>query len=72
LSHHQRRDLRLRVAGAHAERNLVERLLREVTALYTCGPAGGGGIRTALTPRLRSASCFAPRSLAPASFTFLE
>jgi hypothetical protein len=66
------RDVRLRVAGVHAERATVERLLGEVTALYTCGPAGGGGIRTTITPRLNSASCFVPRELAPATFTILE
>jgi Acyclic terpene utilisation family protein AtuA len=65
-------EVRLRVAGAHADRARVEDLLREVTALYTCGPAGGGGVRTAITPRLHSASCFVPRDLVPASFTFLE
>jgi hypothetical protein len=56
------RDVRLRVA-AHAERTQVEALLREVTALYTCGPAGGGGVRTALTPRLFSTACDVPREL---------
>jgi hypothetical protein len=47
-------------------------LLREVTALYTCGPAGGGGVRTTLTPRLNSASCFVPRDLVPATYSFLD
>ena len=64
------RDVRLRVAAAHPDRARVEDLLREVTALYTCGPAGGGGVRTAITPRLHSASCFVPRDLVPATFTF--
>jgi Acyclic terpene utilisation family protein AtuA len=66
------RDVRLRVAGVHADRVRVESLLHEITALYTCGPAGGGGVRTALTPRLNSTSCFIPRDLVPASFTLLE
>jgi hypothetical protein len=66
------RDVRLRVAGVHADRQQVERLTREVTALYTCGPAGGGGIRTAVTERLNSVSCFVPRELVPATFTFLD
>ena len=44
------RDVRLRVAASHPDRARVEALLREVTALYTCGPAGGGGVRTAITP----------------------
>jgi hypothetical protein len=66
------RDVRLRVSGSHSEREPVESLLHEVTALYTCGPAGGGGVRTAITPRLYSASCLVPRDLVPASFTLLE
>jgi hypothetical protein len=66
------RDVRLRVAGVHTDRAQVEKLLGEVTALYTCGPAGGGGIRTTITPRLNSVSCFVPRALVPATFTILE
>jgi hypothetical protein len=41
---------------------------REVTALYTCGPAGGGGVRTALTPRLNTLSCLLPRERIPVRF----
>jgi hypothetical protein len=66
------RDVRLRVAGVHTDRAQVEKLLGEVTALYTCGPAGGGGIRTTITPRLNSVSCYVPRALVPATFTILE
>ncbi|HQR33515.1 MAG TPA: acyclic terpene utilization AtuA family protein, partial [Blastocatellia bacterium] len=66
------RDARLRVAGADNNRAVVEQLMREVTALYTCGPAGGGGIRTTITQRLNSASCFVPRELVPPTSTFLD
>jgi hypothetical protein len=66
------RDVRLRVAGVHVDRQQVEQLTREVTALYTCGPAGGGGVRTAITERLNSVSCFVPRELISATFTFLD
>jgi hypothetical protein len=66
------RDVRLRIAGVHHDRSTVERLLGEITALYTCGPAGGGGIRTTCTARLNSTSCFVPRELVPTAFTFLE
>lgn len=59
-------DVRLRVALRHADRASAERLTREVTALYTCGPAGGGGVRTALKPTLGTLSCLLPRdALAP-------
>ena len=55
------RDVRLRVSARHADREAAERLAQEVTALYTCGPAGGGGVRTGIRPRLSTASCFVPR-----------
>jgi hypothetical protein len=65
------RDVRLRVAATHAERAQAERLAREVMALYTCGPAGGGGVRTALTPRLNTLSCLLPREAVPVRFELL-
>lgn len=66
------RDVRLRVALRHADKASAERLPREVTALYTCGPAGGGGVRTALRPRLGTVSCLVPRDSVPASHRFIE
>ena len=54
-------DVRLRVAAAARDRGDVERLLRETTALYTCGPAGGGGVRTSMRRRLHTRSCMVPR-----------
>jgi hypothetical protein len=65
-------DVRLRVAATHPDRTRVEAVLREVTALYTCGPAGGGGVRTAITQRLSSASCLVPRDLVPSTVSFVE
>jgi hypothetical protein len=62
------RDVRLRVAAAHADRDVAEELAREVTALYTCGPAGGGGVRTAVRARLETLSCFVPRAAIAAGF----
>jgi hypothetical protein len=55
----------------HGERASAERLAREVTALYTCGPAGGGGVRTALRQRLGTVSCSVPREHVPATFRFI-
>jgi hypothetical protein len=66
------RDVRLRVATAHADRDQVEAVMHEVTALYTCGPAGGGGVRTAINAKLNSASCLVPRNLVTATFGFVE
>ena len=66
------RDVRLRAAAAHPDRARVERLLAEVTTLYTCGPAGGGGVRTSLRSRLSTVSCLVPRAQVPARFEILE
>ena len=66
------RDVRLRVAAVHDDKAAAERLPREVTALYTCGPAGGGGVRTALRQRLSTRSCFVPRDGVPARFALME
>ena len=66
------RDVRLRVAATHAERAQAERLAREVMALYTCGPAGGGGVRTSMRKRLGTVSCALSRDVAPAHFEFAE
>jgi hypothetical protein len=66
------RDVRLRVALKHTDRRQAERLVREVTALYCCGPAGGGGVRTALRPRLGTVSCLVPREAVPARYRFID
>lgn len=66
------RDVRLRVAMNHRERASAERLAGEVTALYCCGPAGGGGVRTGLRQRLGTVSCLLPRGQAPTAFRFIE
>lgn len=65
------RDIRLRIATVHEDRNVAETLLREMNALYTCGPAGGGGVRASIKPRLSNVSALVPRELAPASWSFL-
>ncbi|MBA2963822.1 MULTISPECIES: acyclic terpene utilization AtuA family protein [Ramlibacter] len=62
------RDARLRAAAAHPDKREAQRLVREVTALYTCGPAAGGGVRTALTPRLNNLSCYVPRERVTPAF----
>jgi hypothetical protein len=66
------RDVRLRVALQHRDHASAQRLLREVTALYTCGPAGGGGVRTAMRPRLGTVSCLVPREAVAVHFEMVD
>ncbi len=63
-------DIRLRVAGQHLELPVIDRLLRELTALWTGGPAGGGGVRVAKRQRLSTQSCLIARERVPATFDF--
>lgn len=63
-------DIRLRVAGQHLDLKVIDHLLREVTALWTGGPAGGGGVRVAKRQRLSTQSCLIARERVPASFSF--
>lgn len=64
-------DIRLRAAARHAEVTEIDRLLREVYSLWLCGPAGGGGVRTAKRQRLSNVACFVPRDAVPSRFTML-
>jgi hypothetical protein len=66
------RDIRLRMAARGGKADEVEILLDEVEALYCAGPAGGGGVRRRITPRLASASCLIEREYARERITFLE
>jgi hypothetical protein len=63
------RDVRLRVASRHEDVRQIDLLLREVTALWTGGPGGGGGVRTAKRQRLSSRACFIAREQLPARYT---
>jgi hypothetical protein len=61
-------DVRLRIAASHEDKAVAEQLLREVNALYSCGPAGGGGVRTGLRPRLGLVSCLLPQASVSSRF----
>jgi hypothetical protein len=65
-------DIRLRVAANASRRDDAEAVTREILALYTCGPAGGGGVRTQVTSRLASDSCEVPRDCVRASWSFVQ
>lgn len=67
-----REDVRMRLAVSGEDKARIESALQEVTALYCCGPAGGGGVRTRLQARIRTLSYLIPRELARAQFGFDE
>jgi len=52
---------RVRIAGRAADRLLAERVAEEVLALYTAGPAGGGGVRTRIEETIGIVSTLIPR-----------
>ena len=64
-------DVRARVAAQHSDAEPIDALLREVTALWTCGPAGGGGVRVNKRQRLSTTSCLIERHELPARFDFI-
>lgn len=65
-------DIRLRVAAAHEDGNLIDRMLREVNALYNNGPAGGGGVRLNKRRRVSMKTCFVARDQLPARFSIFN
>jgi hypothetical protein len=65
------RDVRLRVAAKHESLAIIDLLLQELTALWTGGPAGGGGVRVAKRQRLSNLACLIPREKIPTSLHFI-
>ena len=54
-------DVRVHVTARVDDRRRAERVLWEVEALYTCGPAGGAGFRGNVTPVFVTYDAFVPR-----------
>ncbi|MFG5778390.1 acyclic terpene utilization AtuA family protein [Comamonas sp. J-3] len=65
-------DVRLRMAWQHAEHATAARLPREINALYCCGPAGGGGVRTHMRQRLGMVSCLVPQHQITTGFRWAQ
>ena len=53
-------DYRVRLAGTTGDRAVADRIAREVLSLYPTGPAGGAGVRTNVTGRVRTVSAYVP------------
>ncbi|WP_417273526.1 acyclic terpene utilization AtuA family protein [Celeribacter halophilus] len=61
------RDVRLHIAVRSADRMQVEHAMHELGALYTCGPGGGGGVRSSIRSRVYTSSALIPRNLVQAA-----
>lgn len=66
------RDVRLRVAARVPDQAAADRLITEVESLYVNGPAGGGGVRIASRPTIRTYTTFVPREKVTPRFEFVE
>ncbi|NYF99685.1 hypothetical protein BJY20_003077 [Janibacter cremeus] len=65
-------EVRLRVSAVVPDQQQAEAVGWEVEALYTNGPAGGGGARRSAHPMLAIRSCLIPRHLVPTSVQMRE
>lgn len=65
-------EVRLRVSGRSTDRLQVELLANEVEALYTNGPAGGGGATKRVSEVVSICSIFVPRETITAKVTMLH
>ena len=66
------RDVRLRVAARVPDQAAADRLITEVESLYVNGPAGGGGVRIASRPTIRTYTTFVPRERVTPRWAFVE
>ncbi len=69
---HEPYEVRLRVAGATDTRRLAERIGREVEALATNGPAGGGGFRRSVAEKIGIVSVLLDREQVQSTITVLD
>jgi len=65
-------EVRVRLAAQAEHRATAEAAAREVLGLYCCGPAGGGGVRTAVTRRVATTSALIPRDLVRPRITMVS
>jgi len=54
-------DVRVHVTARTEDRDAADRVLWEVEALYTCGPAGGGGVRGEVRRSFTTHDAYIPR-----------
>ncbi len=56
-------EYRVRLAGNAPDKRMAEKIANEVIGLYSTGPAGGGGVRRGVTPRVQTRSVLLDRNL---------
>lgn len=62
-------EYRVRLAGNAPDKITADRIANEVIGLYSTGPAGGGGVRRHVTPRVQTRSVLLDRSLVKPTVT---
>ncbi|MBO9330912.1 acyclic terpene utilization AtuA family protein [Achromobacter xylosoxidans] len=65
-------DYRVRIAGKSFDKNTVESVTNELIALYTSGPAGGGGVRRSLVSRVQTHSALVDPDVVRTNTTILS
>src|SRR5690606_26062749 len=60
---HEPPEIRLRATISALDEEPALWLCREIEALYTNGPAGGGGVETSVRETIGIVSCFIPRNV---------
>jgi hypothetical protein len=65
-------EVRLRVAGRSADREMAARIGEEVETLWTNGPAGGGGARKSTQEQIGIVSCLIARDKVKPQVTVFE
>ena len=66
------KEVRLRISGRTKDRRNAEHLANEVEALYTNGPAGGGGAVKRVSEIVSVCSVFIPREDVKQTVRYLE
>jgi hypothetical protein len=65
-------EYRIRGAFRTMDRAQADAFSDEITALYCCGPAGGGGLRTQVSPQIQTSSALVPRAKVAFNVSFLD
>lgn len=65
-------EVRLRISGRTTEKKDAEQIGNEIEALYTNGPAGGGGVTKKISEVISICSIFIPRSDVQVKISYLE